>query len=131
MDASPVLYRTRPQPSWAVLVGFFGLFLLFSTETRIVGLILLAGAALSCWRAEVVLTSRYLKVRRGLLFRTSELQLAKLETIQTWSLLGSAKWMAVVGTGGTVYTLGIIPRAQVFRDKLEEAMDAARVLIPR
>ena len=127
MDAADVVYRTRPQPSGGtILVGIIGVFLLFSKATLIWGLVLL-GLAIWSWRlAEVTITKRALKVKRGMLSTTTELQLAKLETIQTGWGLGPGKPMAAVGTGGTVYKLGVISDAETFRAQLEAAMEANR-----
>jgi hypothetical protein len=127
METSEVIYRTRPQPSGGtIIVGLIGILMFFSKSTLVVGLVLLALAVWS-WRvAEVTITKRYVKVKRGLLSGTTELQLAKLETIQIGSALGGAKPVALVGTGGTVYKLGTILNVATFREHLETAMDASR-----
>jgi hypothetical protein len=127
METSEVIYRTRPQPSGGtIIVGLIGILMLFSKSTLVVGLVLLALAVWSWRLAEVTITKRYVKVKRGLLSGTTELQLAKLETVQIGSALGGAKPVALVGTGGTVYKLGTIPNVATFREHLETAMDASR-----
>lgn len=125
MATDTPLLRIRPFPSvGTILLALVGLALLFSYPFWGVACLVLAWVSWNASRIEI--TSRYLKVRRGLLSGTTELHLAKLETIHTGMAIGPMKPVAVIGTGGTRYDLGTIGSLEEFREVLEHAMEGSR-----
>jgi hypothetical protein len=131
-SAETVLYRTRPYASTgAVLAGLIGVGLLFSSSTLIYGVILLGLAIWSYMLAFVEITPRVVRVKLGMFSSTTELQLVKVETVQVGWGFGAARTVRLVGTGGTVYSLGTLPRAKEFRDALQGIMEKAHSPAPR
>ena len=119
-------FRTRAQPGvWGVIISLIGVVILFA-GSWFLGLALIAVAVVDYLASFVEIGPTAVRVKRGLLNPTTEIQLSKIETVQVGFGIGGWKAVTVKGTGGTAVALGSLFNADVVYEHLQAALAARR-----
>ncbi len=119
-------FRTRAQPSaWVAILALLGLVLLLY-GSWLLGLLLIALPIIDYLASFIEVGPTAVRVKRGLLHPTTDIQLSKIETVQVGFGIGGWKSVTVVGSGGTLVGLGTLFNADVVYDRLQEAIAARR-----